>query len=60
MLKKRFKCVKSNSFAGTKISPVSILIDCDTLGRNKDFKTMLGYINTKKEKQQKGLVGNVK
>mgnify|MGYP003318705174 CR=1 FL=1 len=43
-----------------KVYPKSILIDCETLGKNKDFQSMLGYINTKKEKQKKGKEGYVK
>ena len=60
VLKQRFKCKKTNSLYGLKLAPCNILIDCDSLGKNKDFKKMLGYINTNKLKQKKGDDGSVK
>lgn len=60
VLKKRFYCVKTNSFYGKKTEMANILIDCETLGKNKDFKRMLGFINTKEQNQKKGVDGSVK
>ena len=60
MLKKRFKCVKINSLYGKKTEVANILIACETLGKNKDFKKMLGFIKTKEQNQKKGVDGSAK
>ena len=42
---------------GMKYKKTAVLIDCDTLGQSKDFKSLLSYINTDKDKQNKGVTG---
>lgn len=56
-LKNRFGCQKSYRRAGMAIAPPSMLIDIDTLKGNKEFNQILGFINTAKEKQLKGVDG---
>ena len=57
VLKNRFGCQKSYRRAGMTIAPPSMLIDIDTLKGNKEFNQILGFINTAKEKQLKGVEG---
>lgn len=57
VLKNRFGCQKSYRRAGMTLAPPSMLIDIDTLKDNKEFNQMLGFINTAKEKQVKGVEG---
>lgn len=57
VLKNRFGCQKSYRRAGMTLAPPSMLIDIDTLKDNKEFNQMLGFINTAKEKQLKGVEG---
>lgn len=57
VLKSRFCCKRSHSLFGMKVEHSSLLIDCDTLGQSKDFKSLLSYINTDKDKQNKGADG---
>lgn len=57
VLKNRFGCQKSYRRAGITLAPPSMLIDIDTLKDNKEFNQMLGFINTAKEKQLKGVEG---
>lgn len=47
-LKKRFKIKKSRQLGYTKLKTMSFLIECESLGKNKDFQTMLAYINNKR------------
>lgn len=60
VLKNRFGCQKSYRRAGMAIAPPSMLIDIDTLKDNKEFNQILGFINTAKEKQLKGVEGHEK
>lgn len=60
VLKNRFGCQKSYRRAGMTIAPPSMLIDIDTLKDNKEFNQILGFINTAKEKQLKGVEGHEK
>jgi SPP1 gp7 family putative phage head morphogenesis protein len=60
VLKNRFGCQKSYRRAGMTLAPPSMLIDIDTLKDNKEFNQMLGFINTAKEKQLKGVEGHEK
>lgn len=55
VLEHRFCCSKSHTLPFT-----SYLIDSDSLVKSKEFKNILGYINTKKEHQFKGEQGNVR
>ena len=57
VLKNRFGCQKSYRRAGMTVTPPSMLIDIDTLKGNKEFNQILGFINTAKEKQLKGVEG---
>ena len=57
VLKNRFGCQKSYRRAGMTLAPPSMLIEIDTLKDNKEFNQMLGFINTAKEKQLKGVEG---
>ena len=59
-LKKRFSCQKSYSVAGKKVSLASVLIDSDTLKASKEFRQILGFINTAEDKQVKGAGGHEK
>jgi hypothetical protein len=60
MLKLRFGCRKSHTVGGERVKSKSLLIDIDTLGKSKDFRRILGYINTAKSKQLKGVKGRVR
>lgn len=60
VLKKRFRCKKSRSVLGIKYESTNILIDVESLGKNDEFKRVLGYINTDISKQMKGVGGGVK
>ena len=57
VLKNRFGCQKSYRRAGMTLAPPSMLIEINTLKDNKEFNQMLGFINTAKEKQLKGVEG---
>ena len=56
----RFGCKKSHSVMGRKYKKPGVIIDCESLSKSNDFKNMLGYINTNKNKQKKGEGGSVK
>lgn len=60
MLRYRFDCKKSHSTYGMKFKLGNVLIDIDTLKGNKDFETMLTYINTAAGSQRKGIGGGIK
>lgn len=60
ILKDRFDCKRSHTLYGRKVEHSAVLIDCDSLGKAKDFKPLLSYINTDKDKQNKGADGDVK
>ncbi len=59
-LKNRFGCQKSYTFAGFKSTGNVYIIDIESLGKSKEFKTLLGYINTADSSQMKGVDGGVK
>lgn len=61
VLRKRFGCRRSHTmkYIG-KYEVENILIDVDSLKGNSEFKQILGYINTNKAKQLKGVGGSVK
>lgn len=60
VLKKRFGCTQSCTISGMKFKQKSCIIDIESLGQNKEFQNLLGYINTAQEKQKKGMSGHVK
>lgn len=60
VLKRRFGCKRSHTVAGTKMTTSSQLIECESLGESSEFKELLGYINTSKAGQMKGVKGSVK
>jgi hypothetical protein len=60
VLEQRFGCRNSHSRRGKVIELENCIIDIETLGKNKDFKRILGYINTAKDKQKKGERGRVR
>lgn len=60
VLKNRFSCKKSHSSYGLKTTASSILIETETLAKNKEFKEILEYINTDTTKQKKGAKGFAK
>ena len=59
-LRYRFACKKSHSTYGFKFEIPNILVDIGSLNGNKDFETMLEYINTAADAQRKGVGGGIK
>ena len=59
-LKRRFGCTKTRTSYGQKFKQNSFTIEIDSLYNNKEFADILGYINTEKSKQKKGVLGSVK
>ena len=53
VLKTRFKCQTSYSVSGIKFEKSNVLIDVDSCKNSEEFKNLLGYINTTKDKQKK-------
>lgn len=60
VLKIRFGCQTSYSVSGTKFEKSNVLIDVDSCKNSEEFKNLLGYINTAKDKQNKGEGGYAK
>ena len=60
VLKNRFRCKRSHSIYGNKISTSSVLVDINDFKNNTKFKELLGYINTNAENQLKGVGGYAK
>ncbi|KMV75772.1 hypothetical protein PSAG_04862 [Fusobacterium animalis D11] len=60
VLKTRFGCQTSYSVSGTKFEKSNVLIDVDSCKNSEEFKNLLGYINTAKDKQNKGEGGYAK
>lgn len=59
-LKRRFGCQQSYSTYGTKYQVTSVLVDIESLGKNKEFIELMKYINTEANAQRKGLGGYAK
>lgn len=59
-LKTRFGCKKSHTSYGRKYEVPNILIEAESLGKNEEFQRILNFINTPKDKQQKGRTGHAK
>ena len=60
VLKTRFGCQTSYSVSGIKFEKSNVLIDVDSCKNSEEFKNLLGYINTAKNKQNKGEGGYAK
>ena len=60
VLKRRFVAKKSHTLYGTKYETHDCIIDIDLLRKDSGFKRLLGYINTAKDKQRKGVSGTTK
>lgn len=60
VLKRRFGCQKSHTTYGHKYQVSGELIEVESLGKNREFQNLLGYINTEEGKQMKGVLGSVK
>ena len=60
VLKTRFGCQTSYSVSGIKFEKSNVLIDVDSCKNSEEFKNLLGYINTAKDKQNKGESGYAK
>nr|DAN12495.1 MAG TPA: minor capsid protein [Caudoviricetes sp.] len=60
VLKTRFGCQTSYSVGGIKFEKSNVLIDVDSCKNSEEFKNLLGYINTAKDKQNKGEGGYAK
>ena len=59
-LKERFGCKKTHSISGIKVETSSVLIDANSLGGSDEFLDLLGYINTSRKTQMKGISGYAK
>lgn len=60
VLRSRFGAKRSHSVHGYKYNGSDCMIEVSQLAKDKDFKKMLGYINTDAAKQKKGIRGRVK
>jgi hypothetical protein len=60
VLSRRFGATKSRTALGYKYNTTVVLIDCDTLKGNDEFRKILGYMNTSADNQIKGVSGYVK
>ncbi len=61
VLEKRFRCTSANKTdEGVRFEGLSILIDIESLGKNREFVELMKYINTSKSEQLKGLGGYAK
>lgn len=60
VLKERFGCKQSHSSYGIKYELPNIMIDIESLGKNKEFIELMKYINTNATEQLKGIGGYAK
>ena len=60
VLKTRFGCQTSYSVGGIKFEKSNVLIEIDSCKNSEEFKNLLGYINTAKDKQNNGEGGYAK
>lgn len=60
LLSWRFRCKKSHTTVGFSYKATSELIDVDNFKNIKEFSSIMGYINTPADKQQKGIRGHEK
>lgn len=59
-LKYRFGAKRSHTVYGQKLQLTSCLIDIELLYKNAEYQKVLGYINTAKDQQNKGIGGGKK
>lgn len=60
-MQKRFGCRKTVDRSFGKVWEKDVIVmDVDSFSDNKEFKSILGYINTAENKQKKGALGDVK
>ena len=59
-LKHRFGCKQTHTIQGYKVKARNLLINIDEFTNKKEFKEILGYINTLETKQLKGANGSAK
>ena len=60
-LRDRFDCQKTHTLKNIgKIEAKSILIDAESLYKNSEFQSLLGFINTEGKNQTKGVNGRVR
>ena len=57
ILKHRFKCKQTHSIQGMKFKTKNILMEVDSFKDNEEFEEIMGYINTQKGNQLKGVSG---
>lgn len=55
VLRNRFRCASDNTYEYP-----NFLLDVDSLGKNEEFRDILGYINTAEANQMKGVSGHVR
>ena len=60
VLKWRFACKRSHATYGYKFELDNLLVNVESLNGNKEFETVLGYINTAVDAQRKGVGGGIK
>lgn len=59
-LKTRFNAQKSYTTYKVKYEVSSFLVDVESLGKSPGYRKLMGFINTAKDKQKKGLYGGLK
>ena len=60
ILKSRFGCAKTHKFGRDKFQVPSYMADAESFKDNREFRELLGYINTQTDMQQKGVGGYAK
>ncbi|MBQ3991192.1 MAG: hypothetical protein II630_10090, partial [Bacteroidales bacterium] len=60
VLRYRFGAKRSHSTYGHKYNGTDCIIEVEKLAEDKEFKKLLGYINTNAAKQMKGVKGSIK
>jgi len=60
VLRYRFGAKRSHSTYGHKYNGTDCIIEVEKLAEDKEFKKLLGYINTNAAKQMKGINGSIK
>lgn len=60
VLKNRFGCAKTHKLGRDKFQVPSYMAEVESFKDNREFRELLGYINTQTDKQQKGVGGYAK
>lgn len=60
VLKNRFGCAKTHKLGRDKFQVPSYMAEVESFKDNREFRELLGYINTQTDKQQKGAGGYAK